>query len=118
MSEEADPRIAAMEGDTALPRSNGELVFQAPWEGRAFGTAVVLSDRGTYPWTEFSEQLAKEIAVEGADASPETYYEHWVAALEQLLLDRGIVTTEEIELRHHEYESGARSDDWPGTPPD
>ena len=111
MGESPDPRITDMESENALPRSNGELVFQAPWEGRAFGAAVALSDAGMYPWPQFSEQLAAEIAAEGASASPETYYERWLAALEHLLVDRGLVTAEEIETRHHEYQTGLRSDD-------
>ena len=112
MSENADPRIAEMDGEAALPRSNGELVFQAPWEGRAFGAAVALSDAGTYLWPEFSEHLAEEIAAaRGVADGPETYYERWLAALEHLLLERGIVTPDEIETRHHEYETGLRSDD-------
>ena len=32
--------VAFMEGVAALPRDNGELVFAAPWEGRAFALAV------------------------------------------------------------------------------
>ena len=39
---DVDPRIANLDRSAALPRKNGELVFQAPWEGRAFGMAVVL----------------------------------------------------------------------------
>jgi hypothetical protein len=27
-----DPAVTAMRGDAALPRSNGELVFEAPWQ--------------------------------------------------------------------------------------
>lgn len=100
-----------MEGEAALPRLNGELVFQAPWEGRAFGAAVALNDAGTYEWREFAEELAAQIAAQGAEASPETYYERWLAALERLLVGRGIVTTDEIETRHDEYVTGQRSDD-------
>ena len=37
-----------MEGDVALPRPNGELVFSTPWEGRAFGIAVALKNAGLY----------------------------------------------------------------------
>ena len=43
VSGSADRLIANMEGSAALPRKNGELVFEAPWEGRAFGIAVALS---------------------------------------------------------------------------
>ena len=37
MTATADIRIAIMDDETALPRKNGELVFNAPWEGRVFG---------------------------------------------------------------------------------
>jgi hypothetical protein len=34
--------VNAMTGAEALPRSNGELVFEEPWQARAFGVAVGL----------------------------------------------------------------------------
>ncbi len=52
-----------MEGDVALPRSNGELVFNAPWEGRAFGFAFALKDGGLYQWEGFRDRLITEIAL-------------------------------------------------------
>jgi len=58
-----DPRITAMDEQVALPRKNGELVFEAPWEARAFGLAVALNEAGVYPWRDFSQGLAAETAV-------------------------------------------------------
>ena len=43
-----DQRIADMDAQIALPRQNGELVFQTPWEARAFGMAVALDENGAY----------------------------------------------------------------------
>ena len=37
-----------IEGPAAPPRSNGELVFAAPWESRAFGLAMALHDGGLF----------------------------------------------------------------------
>ena len=34
MNESPDKQIANMEEGVALPRKNGELVFEAPWEGQ------------------------------------------------------------------------------------
>ena len=95
-----DRSIAYLDGDAALPRKNGELVFAAPWERRAFGLAVVLSEKGAYEWNDFRARLVDEI---GHAHGP--YYESWLAALERLLLARGVVTSEEIETRAHEYSS-------------
>jgi nitrile hydratase accessory protein len=88
-----------MDGDAALPRKNGELVFAAPWEGRAFGLAVALNDRGLYDWDDFRDRLKANVAAGDASGDPSTYYERWLAALEALLLDRGFVTHQELDER-------------------
>lgn len=92
MSGSAPP--AELEGATAPPRSNGELVFAAPWEGRAFGLALALHERGAFSWKEFSTALAGAISAwERSHAPGETYsyYRCWLEALEGLLEERGIV---------------------------
>ena len=37
--------VTGMSGPAALPRRNGELVFEAPWQGRAFGMALAVVER-------------------------------------------------------------------------
>jgi len=93
-----DNSIAYLEGEAALPRKNGELVFAAPWEGRAFGLAVVLSEKGTYAWNDFRARLVEQIGGGG-----HAYYESWLNALEAQLLASGLVTIEEVEQRAQEY---------------
>jgi nitrile hydratase accessory protein len=95
-----DRAIANLDGAAVLPRKNGELVFQAPWEGRAFGMAIVLNEKGTYPWNDFRTRLIEQIA----GGRPE-YYENWVGALETLLVDRGLLSHDEIRRRAAEYEA-------------
>jgi nitrile hydratase accessory protein len=97
---QVDRTIASLEGEAALPRKNGELVFQAPWEGRAFGMAVVLNENGTYRWNDFRSHLVERIAAGGLD-----YYENWLGALENLLVERGLVSREAIARRAAEYQS-------------
>jgi nitrile hydratase accessory protein len=105
-----DERVGLMEGLSALPRKNGELVFDAPWEGRAFGMAVALSDQQVYQWDEFRSHLIEEITTADASNSATTYYERWLAALEALLTGRGVITPAELEVRAAEYLSGRRED--------
>jgi nitrile hydratase accessory protein len=95
-----DRNIAYLDGEAALPRKNGELVFAAPWEGRAFGLAVTLSEKGAYAWDEFRASLVQHIAEGG-----EPYFESWLGALESVLLSRGIVTGDELTRRAAEYEA-------------
>ena len=51
-----------MRGETALPRKNGELVFEAPWQARAFGMAIALAQQGRYAWDDFRRQFIASIA--------------------------------------------------------
>ena len=112
MNESTDIRIANMEDSIALPRSNGELVFEAPWEGRAFGMAVALIEDKQYEWSEFQGRLAEEIAEAERTGASSTYYERWLASLERLMLEKGMVTPGELDSRTAEYASGQRNDDW------
>lgn len=107
----------ALEAAAAPPRKNGELVFEAPWESRAFGMAVALHGKGTYTWQEFTSRLAMKIAssdggqsdyavlpvAPGAEA---VYYERWLEALESVLIEKGLMTGEELEARTREYANG------------
>jgi nitrile hydratase accessory protein len=102
--------IANMEGEVALPRKNGELVFEAPWQGRAFGMAVVLNEAGQYAWNEFRDHLIAEIQDAPEHADPAVYYERWLASLERLIVEKGLVRPEELEARTEEIASGARED--------
>ena len=70
---------------TDLPRHNGELVFAAPWEGRAFGLAAAYVDATGGDWAAFRAQLIAAIA-DLPYGTP--YYEAWVEALERLVAPR------------------------------
>jgi nitrile hydratase accessory protein len=83
----------ALAGSAPLPRANGELVFEEPWQGRALGMAVVALERAGVPWPVFSEQLARAIARHGYDPdepAARAYYTAWLDALERTLRDAGV----------------------------
>ena len=88
-----------MSGAYALPRSNGELVFESPWEGRAFGVAVALTHARRYQWREFNRIFVEHIARAEQSGDSSTYYQRWLAALEELALAKGLVSAKELELR-------------------
>jgi nitrile hydratase accessory protein len=90
------------DGPAAPPRSNGELVFSEPWESRAFGMAVSLSEAGAFRWPVFQAALIARIgAWETNSARDESYdyYQLWLAALEDVLADLGAVSATEIAAR-------------------
>jgi nitrile hydratase accessory protein len=86
------------------PRKNGELVFDAPWEGRSFGLALALHERGLFDWEEFRQRLISSIAVQPTG----DYYEQWLRALERLLLEKGVLTPEELSARVDEFACSER----------
>ncbi|MSO94882.1 MAG: nitrile hydratase accessory protein [Thermoleophilia bacterium] len=98
-----------MAGSSALPRRNGELVFSAPWESRAFGVAVSLCQEGVYEWDDFRSLLIDEIAAHEPEDG-EHYYQRWFASLERLLLDREVVTEAELTARYAEFEADVEAE--------
>lgn len=102
--------VADMQGAAAMPRKNGELVFQAPWEGRAFGMAAALHEDQLYDWDDFCRGLIGRIASAEAGDEPFDYYKCWLGAFESVLTGRGILTDDEIVERTSEFEFGERDD--------
>ena len=108
--EKPDRQIADMEGAAALPRKNGELVFNEAWEGRIFGMAVAMSEGRQFNWEEFRQQLIAEIGTADEAGSESSYYERWLAAFERLLDQKGLLPATELTTRTAEFESGTRDD--------
>jgi nitrile hydratase accessory protein len=105
-----DRLVAVMEGGAAPPRKNGELVFDEPWQGRAFGMAVALHEQGRYEWEEFRQALIAHIAAAEARGGPFVYYELWLATFEELLAKKGLVTPGEVEEATYQFEFGERDE--------
>src|ERR1700730_9317010 len=70
-------------------------VFRAPWEAHAFVLTLSLHARGLFTWNEWTAVLAEEIRraqAAGDSDTGETYYRHWLSALERLVAVKGITT--------------------------
>ena len=104
--------LAELPNAGAVPRKEGELAFDAPWEVRALGMAVELHGDGRFPWSEFQEQLVGAIqeweAADPGDRGDWSYYRYFVAALERLAEEQGLVDATELEERTQEYLTGKR----------
>ncbi len=111
MNTATNRRVANMSGDAALPRKNGELVFEAPWEGRAFGIAVAMNENGLYEWGEFRDRLVAELGTAHQGHGSSGYYKQWLSSLEKLIIAKGFTTSEELDARTAEYASGQRDED-------
>jgi len=79
-----------------IPRDARGPVFHAPWEAEAFALAVALQQRGLFTRQEWAETLGNEIRKAQAAGDPdtgETYYHHWLAALERIVAAKGLTDT-------------------------
>lgn len=102
--------VADMDGPAAAPRKNGELVFSSPWEGRAFGMAVALNEQQCYSWDEFRARLIARIGAADLCGEESSYYERWLQSFESLLIDKGLMTADEVDERTDEFEWGERDE--------
>jgi nitrile hydratase accessory protein len=71
-------------------------VFAAPWEARAFAMVRSLRDAGVVSPAEWTDALGAQIAKDGAG---EVEYRHWLAALEQVVTTKGLVSDDTLQ-RH------------------
>jgi nitrile hydratase accessory protein len=79
--------------DLSIPRDGDGPVFRAPWEAEAFALAVSLNERGLFTWKEWAAVLGEEIKKAQAAGDPDTgdtYYHHWLAALERIVAAKGL----------------------------
>jgi nitrile hydratase accessory protein len=108
------PRLD-VEGPAAPPRRNGELAFSEPWESRAFGLAVALDAAGVIGWESFRQQLIATIGAWEASHAPDdeswSYWRCWQAALEQLLLDGGVLGDHDVDDRSEQLAARAPGHD-------
>lgn len=91
-----------------LPRDVDGPVFAEPWQAQAFAMTVRLHEQGHFAWTEWAEYLSREIdqapASDGSD-----YYLRWLGALEAIVKDKALTTTDELTVRYDEWDAAAKA---------
>jgi nitrile hydratase accessory protein len=120
--------VEAMEAVPAIPRNADGPVFREPWEARAFAMVLALHDSGVFTWGEWAAALGAEISRAQAAGDPdsgETYYRHWLAALERMVAAKGVTTAQALARYYEAWDHAAdrtphgapiqlRSDDFHG----
>ena len=107
-----DPSAAsrATEEVPSIPRDADGPVFREPWEAQAFAMALALYDRGLFTWPEWAATLAKEIKRAQAAGDPdtgETYYRHWLNALEYLIAEKGVTSPDTLTRYFNAWDHAA-----------
>src|SRR5437868_14616682 len=91
-------RLAAAQV-SGIPRDAEGPVFREPWEAQAFAMALALYDRRVFTWPEWAATLAEEIKRAQAAGDPdtgETYYHHWLNALERIVATKGVTDAQTL----------------------
>jgi nitrile hydratase accessory protein len=94
----------------SLPRDDEGPVFREPWEAQAFAMALALHARGLFTWPEWAATLGAEIKRAAAADDPdtgETYYRHWLNALECLVAEKGIADAQTLARYYDAWDHAA-----------
>jgi nitrile hydratase accessory protein len=107
-----DPAAArrATEAVPSIPCDAEGPVFREPWEAQAFAMALALHARGLFTWPEWAATLAAEIKRAQGLGDPdtgETYYRHWLNALERLVAEKGVTTRDILSSYYNAWDHAA-----------
>jgi nitrile hydratase accessory protein len=94
-----------------MPCSEDGPVFNAPWEAQAFAMTLALHARGAFTWKEWAHTLHEAIRDAQSSGDPDhgdTYYVHWLTALERIATAKGLVSTGGLIQRRNEWDAAAR----------
>lgn len=96
--------LGGMHGFGPIVREKDEPVFHAEWEGRTFGLLIATLALGRYNIDEFRHAIER---MDPANYLESSYYEHWLHAIETLLIEKGVITEKELTNRAAELAKGA-----------
>src|SRR5579872_7547442 len=94
----------------------GKTIFSAPWEARAFAIALRMSEASLFTWDEFRAHLVEEIGkadkvrAHGWVEAGDGYYTYFLRALENLLLEKGLVDSTSLEAAMREITDAGHDD--------
>ena len=91
-----------LEGTSAPPLANGEVVFEEPWQSRVFGMARTLCEQGLFEWDEFRERLITEIRRSNPEADYR-YFDHFLDALTHLLAAKELCGEQELAQLERQF---------------
>lgn len=101
-----------MENFPYQPQDEQGPVFSEPWEAQAFALVLALHEQGHFSWPEWATVLSEQIALAQAEGDPDlgnTYYQHWLAALETISRRKRLSDESELKQRKAQWQSAYRN---------
>ncbi len=93
-----------------LPKRPDGPVFSAPWQAQAFAMVLALHERGAFTWSQWAQTLSSAISAAQVAGDPDhgdTYYTHWLNALESLVISQGLGQAAQIHALEHAWADAA-----------
>lgn len=106
--------MGGMHGMGPIRPEGDEPVFHAPWEARVFALVRAMGAWGK--WNIDASRHQREL-IPAADYLRMSYYEKWLAGLLELMVEKGLVTREEIKSGRASF-AGTGSKAQPALTPD
>jgi len=85
--------VGGMQGFPPIEREPDEPPFHADWEAHVFALNRALIRRGIYSLDEFRDAIER---MPPRDYLASSYYERWFHAITTLLVDKGVLSAEEV----------------------
>ncbi|MFK7992845.1 MAG: nitrile hydratase accessory protein [Granulosicoccus sp.] len=102
----------ALQALDSIPRRDNEPIFKEPWEAEVFALSLTLNEQGLFTWKEWAETLSRTILAAQANGDPDlgdTYYLHWLSALEQLVIGKKLADNKQLEDLYKAWDKAART---------
>ncbi len=106
-----DAARKALDAVPSLPRDDDGPVFAEPWQAQAFAMTLALHEAGRFSWPEWVEIFTDEINKAQSAGDPDfgdTYYHHWLAALERIVAEKGIATEDMLDHVKSAWDDAAK----------
>lgn len=97
-----------------LPKHSGKReppIFQEPWQAKVFALTVELYSKGQFSWRDWTTMLSEELNDRSktfGTAKESSCYDHWLRALEKLVLERGIADRISLDKRKEAWADAYR----------
>ncbi len=102
----------ALDNIHSIPRDQEGPVFSAPWEAEVFAMTLTLYEQGLFEWVEWAAVLSEEISQAQQQGDPDlgdTYYLHWLAALESMITIKRIGSAEQLASLYERWDHAAQT---------
>jgi len=83
--------------------------FAEPWQAQAFALVENLRERGVFTANEWTDALSRALAAQDPAVGGGDYYDCWLAALERLLDERGLVASSDVADTSRAWQRAAQA---------